>query len=578
MYEKNLYHHDIIKAAIDAHQILIHNTSLYKNNIYYIPPEVFFQKNSKKELDYRLENLEKNNIAVQALEESEKKFRTIFNHAHDAFYIFRLKKDLSPERFIEINNEASRMLGYTREEFLGMTYLDIKPVNWKTPFPILHTLISQGHATFETEHTAKNGSVIPVEIHAFICPFNGSPAIISVARNITERKQSDLREKKLLEQLRQLQKMEALGTLTGGIAHDFNNILSIMLGYTELSQIKIPPENPAQASLKHVREACFRAKNIVHQLLTFARRGENTKKELDVRIVIKEELKMLRSTLPSSIEFQIDMPTGNFPNIRGNLTEIHQLFVNLCTNASHAMMKDGGIMTVRLTNVRCDHPEEFEPDLVPGEFLLLSVQDTGLGILPTQIDRIFDPYFTTKDKTKGSGLGLSVVRGIVKTHKGGIRVSSTPGQGTTFDIFLPVISSHTPQQTPLHMPEPSRGNERLLFVDDEECLTLLGRERLECLGYMVQTTTDPYQALRWFQKNPSLFDLVITDMTMPGMTGIKLSQRLHAVRKDIPIILCSGFNEVLSKTACKDSGITLYLDKPVDLNKLAYSIRDLLDK
>ena len=577
VYAKNLYPSDTIKAAIKAHPMLIYNDSLYKNNIYYIPPEIYFQENSRKEIEHWLENVKKNNAAVQALDENEKKFRTIFNNTIDAFYIHTINNDDSPGPFIEVNDQACRMLGYTRDELLCMTPLDFKSNSQKDPLAMFRKVLSQGHATFETGHIAKDGAIIPVEISSYKFILNGAQTIFSVARNITDREQSNLREKKLQEQLRQLQKIEALGTLTGGIAHDFNNILSIMLGYTELSQARIPQDNPAQASLKNVKDACFRARDIVHQLLTFARRGEHEKKEMDIRLVIKEGLKMLRSTLPSSIDFQIDIPTGDFPHIRGDVVQIHQIMVNLCTNASHAMREKGGILTIRMQHLQIDHPEEFDPNITPGEFIHLSVQDTGEGISSTEIGRIFDPYFTTQNRATGSGLGLSVVQGIIKTHEGGIKVSSESGKGTTFDIFFPVMARPSSMSKNERPPEPVHGNERILFVDDEEVLTTMSRERLEQLGYTVRATTDPIQAFEWFRTDASQFDLVITDMTMPGMTGIKLSQKLHALRNDIPIILCSGFNNIISKTSWQDSGIALYLNKPMNLNKLARSIRKVLD-
>ena len=579
VYAKELYPPKVIKAAIKAHPMLIYNTDLFSTNIYYVPPEIYFREQAQeKEIDRWLANMAATNASAQALIQSEKKFRTIFNNANDGFFIYALAEDNRPGLFLEINDAALRALGYSRDELLHMSPLDLTTNDRSYLKNVIDDLLDQGHATFECLYYAKDGIPHPVEVSSYLFTFKDSPTIFSVARDISSRKQAEKREKHLQEQLRQLQKTEALGTLTGGIAHDFNNILTIIMGYTDLAQRQLPKETPVQASLHEVHSGCLRARDIIRQLLTFARKEKPHKRMLDIRPVIKEGLKMLRSTLPSGIRFDIDIPQGAFPLIKADLTQIHQILLNLCTNASHAMHNTSGVLSVRLQEVSLDAPEAVDLHLMPGPHVLLSVQDTGEGISPEARKRIFEPYFTTKKVQEGTGLGLSVVQGIVTNHEGAIRCSSKQGQGTVFDIFFQAhtggTSTEQPEEPYKSLP---RGTETILLVDDEKSIVLLGEIRLTRLGYTVQSTLEPAQALTWFRSNPAKFDLVITDMNMPGMTGIALSHKLHAIDKDIPIILCSGFSNDMNGVSNPDSGITLYLDKPVGMSTWAISVREVLD-
>ena len=368
--------------------------------------------------------------------------------------------------------------------------------------------------------------------------------------------------------------MEAIGTLAGGIAHDFNNILSAIIGYTELASLEIPPGSKAKRQLGEVLKGGERAKELVNQILTFGRQTAHEKKPLQIGLIIKEALKLLRSTLPSTIEIQTDISSKGM--VVGDPTQMHQIAMNLCTNAYHAMRERGGVLAVTLKDIDIGLDSQ-NPALQPGAYVKLSVRDTGKGITPAHLKRIFDPYFTTKKKGEGTGLGLAVVDGIVRTHGGAITVKSDPGEGTRFDIFLPKVDAKIEQGIKNLQPLP-KGNERILFVDDEEALAAMVQEMLERLGYEVVIRTSSVEALETFRKGLDEFDLVITDMTMPYMTGENLAVELMQTRSDIPIILCTGFSEMIDEEKANAIGIRAFVMKPLVMNELANTIRKVLDE
>ena len=380
----------------------------------------------------------------------------------------------------------------------------------------------------------------------------------------------------LTRQLNQAQKMEAIGTLAGGIAHDFNNILSAIIGYTEITKLKI--DQPAlHRYLDQVLSACDRAKNLVGQILTFSRVTELERRPVDVTSITKEAIKLLRATIPSIIEIR----RKTAPDVHAVLadpTQIHQVLINLCTNAAHAMREMGGVLGVELENVEIT-PEMTHSrlDVSPGLYVLLTVSDTGVGIAPEVIDRIFDPFFTTKVKGEGTGLGLSVVYGIVKEFGGSITVQSEPGAGSTFRVYLPAITDMTEAGVETGAPI-AGGNERILFVDDEKILMEMGRDILEELGYRVTAIPNSKQALELFRTQPDQFDLVMTDMTMPGMTGADLSQEILQIRPDLPIILCTGLSEIITEEKAMAMGIREFVMKPLNLRSIAELVRRALER
>ena len=393
--------------------------------------------------------------------------------------------------------------------------------------------------------------------------------------DISERKQME-EEKKILEaQNRQSHKKEGVGTLAGGIAHTFNNILSIILGNLELALDDVQDENPVRVSLDESRIACLRAKDTILQLLAFSHKSEKKKSVVKCIPIIKETMKLLRAMIPKSIDIRQNIPEIS-DMILADPNQINQLILNLSTNAAHAM-PDGGILEIRLRNVEFDKDTKIQyHNVTRGRYVRLTVSDTGHGIKPEIRDRIFDPYFTTKNVGEGTGLGLSIVYGIVKDAGGVISVESEPGKGTRFDIFFPVVESEMEPDAKI-VEEPKTGNERIFFVDDEEPLVEIGSKLLERLGYKVTGATRPHDALDILRSCPDQFDLVVTDLTMPKMTGDKLAQEILKIRPNMPIILCTGFTEKMNDESAEKLGFTAYLGKPYQGRDLALTVRKVLD-
>jgi len=392
--------------------------------------------------------------------------------------------------------------------------------------------------------------------------------------------QLDEEKKQLEEQLRQAQKMEAIGTLAGGIAHDFNNILAAIMGHTELAVMQLDQKDQAERCLSEVLHASDRAKDLVSQILSFSRRSDSELKPLQINIIIKEALRLIRSTLPTTIRIT-QLIQDHSSIIIGNATQIHQILMNLCTNAAHAMEGADGTLTVSLKAVDIEPVSPntisiFPASLVPGQYVCLTVADTGHGIPRHLINRIFDPYFTTKEKDVGTGLGLAVVHGIVQSHGGAIEVESSEGEGTTFHVYLPRVESKIKDEIKTLESVP-RGNERLLFVDDDAALAELGGKLLATLGYQVSTVTNPHEALQLFVEKPNAFDLVVTDLIMPGLTGEMLAVEILKHNPQLPIIACTGFSDRLSKERLVQSGIKDVLYKPITIHHMAQVIRKVLD-
>ena len=370
--------------------------------------------------------------------------------------------------------------------------------------------------------------------------------------------------------------MEAIGTLAGGIAHDFNNILTPLFGYADLAMQYIPEENPARAMLQEVLKASLRAKELVKQILDFSRKSSQARCPVQIHLLIKETLKLLRASIPTTIEIKQDIP-ANCGYITADPTEIHQLIMNLCTNAAQAMEETGGVLEVRLECVALQQEDlRGEPRLKPGPYILLSVSDTGVGIPLGVRDKIFDPYFTTKADGKGSGMGLAMVHRIVKENCGLIRVHSQPGHGATFQIFLPQTAATVSADLIINDTVP-KGTGHILFVDDEEAITRMAQNMFEILGYEVTTRTDSSQALELFRSQPDRFDLVITDQTMPVLTGEQLARELLRIRPDIPIILCTGYSPQMDEIQAKSLGISAFVMKPFNKKELAQTIKELLE-
>ena len=405
----------------------------------------------------------------------------------------------------------------------------------------------------------------------------GKPLVLELGLDITNRKRAEQEKARLESQLRQAQKMEAIGTLAAGIAHDFNNLLFSASGFTELALAEVDKPSQAATYLGQVMIAHQRAAELVKQILAFSRQSDQERQPLRLQSVLKEALRLLRASLPSTIGFRQDIdPSTGF--VLADPTEIHQVIMNLCANAYQAMREKGGLLAVSLKEVDVGL-EQAAADihLNPGRYACLTVADTGCGMDAKVLGRVFEPYFTTKGPGEGTGMGLSTVHGIVNSHQGAIHAYSEPGQGATFRVYFPLHVHETPtdrEATP--DAGPVHGTERILFVDDEPQIVMLGKRVLEALGYDVQACTASLDALETFRADPRQFDAVVTDQTMPGLTGMQLAKELLKLRPDLPIILCTGFSEAATKAKVREAGIREYVNKPVLTQDLARAIRRAL--
>jgi len=473
-----------------------------------------------------------------------------------------------------VNPAFESITGYGRQEAVGQNPLILKSGKHRKEFyaDLWNTIASgkvwRGHFI----NKKKNGTLYEEE--ATISPIKNTSGeiinFVAVKRDVTE-------EIKLEDKLRQAQKMEAIGTLAGGIAHDFNNILSAIIGYTELAEYEIPEGSKTRGKLKEVLKAGSRAKDLVKQILAFSRQGDQERKPLQISHIVKEALKLLRASLPTTIEIRrnIGPDTGI---IEADPTQIHQVLMNLCTNAAHAMNNKGGVLEVGIRNVEVENEDiglEY-PNVPPGHYVMLTIRDTGHGMSAGVVERIFDPYFTTKEKGEGTGLGLAVVHGIVKSYGGAITVYSEIGKGSAFYIYLPAIEKKVEEEKETGEAIPT-GHQRILFVDDEPSLVDIGRKMLGHLGHEVIIRTSSLEALEAFRNDPERFDLVISDKTMPQMTGFDLARELKQIRPDIPIILCTGFSDTTDSDKAKAMGISGLVMKPIVMREMAETIKRVSD-
>jgi signal transduction histidine kinase len=397
-----------------------------------------------------------------------------------------------------------------------------------------------------------------------------------LAQELDHRKTLENERSEMMLHLQQAQKMEAIGTLAGGIAHDFNNILSAVMGFTELSLLDVPKGSQLETNLKQVLSAGIRAKKLIGQILTFSRQSNPETQPIRLIGIVQEAVELLRASLPATIEIEQDLQSDAW--VTADPSQLHQVVMNLCTNASQAMQPDGGVLKLTLRD-RDVRPAESpgNASLPPGSYVEMAISDSGLGMSQETLKRIFDPFFTTKKKGEGTGLGLSVVHGIVKNSKGDIFVSSEIGRGTTFRILLPTTPDRSTAAIALQSQLPT-GNERILYVDDEPAQTDLALKFLKPLGYRVIALTDSTLALQAFKENPDQFDLVLTDLYMPKITGKILSAEIKKIRPDLPVIICSGYNERVVDPASPGHKVDGYLTKPFSMKELASTIRTVLNK
>ena len=513
-------------------------------------------------------DLSERKLAEEALRRSEEKYRSMFENSISGIF------QATPEgQIINANRALATILGYESPAEL-MSLCNISHQVYVDPQRCaeLVTLVDERNEVreFEIQAHRKNGGIAWLNANVRAVRDNTGRLML------LEGSIQDITDRKMLEsRLIQAEKMEAIGTLAGGIAHDFNNILAAIMGFTELTKNKVGANEP-QRYLEQVLTACRRAKNLVTQILTFSRKAENEMMPLDMGAITREALRLLRATLPASIVIRSTIGDSVYP-VLADSTQMHQVLLNLCTNAAHAMRERGGVLDIGLENIETtalmalDHP-----DLRKGRYVRLTVRDTGVGISPEIIDRIFDPFFTTKGVGEGTGLGLSVVYGIVKERGGAVAVESKPGEGATFCIYLPAISAKVESRVEEFRSAP-RGAERILFVDDEMLLVEMGREVLRGLGYKVVATTSSAWALKVFRTQPHRFNLLITDMAMPEMTGLELAAEVLNVRPDLPVILCTGYSDSETEEKARALGIRDLMMKPVSLMDISQSVRRVLD-
>lgn len=505
--------------------------------------------------------------AEEALKESEKKYRLLFDNANDAILIAQDGVIKFP------NSGVLELTGYTEEELSKFPFADLIHPEDRNMVVERYKRRMEGDKEIPSMYTFrvinKAGHEIVVNANVVRIDWEGRPAALSFVRDITH-------QRNLEAQLQQTHKMESIGTLAGGIAHEINNILGIIIGNTELAIDEVPEQNPAKEFLEETLMASIRAKDVVRQIMSFARKTPDIRKPIRIGRVVKEGLNLIRVTIPTSIKFRKEIYC-DAEVVLANPTEVNQILVNLCNNSIDAIEDETGILEVRLEDLFLNNSSAIQyQDLKAGKYSKLTVKDNGKGIRPNIMDRIFDPYFTTKDVDKGLGMGLAVVYGIVKKHDGAIRVKSREGKGTTVEVLFPIIEIQ-PEIETKEEDELSTGMETILFVDDEASLVKMAKHILERQGYKVVGKTDSTDALRLFQKEPDKFDLIISDMAMPGIPGDRLAREILKNHSNIPIILCTGNSERIDGEKAKKLGIAAYIMKPLVRNDLLKTVRRVLD-
>ncbi len=474
-----------------------------------------------------------------------------------------------------VNPAFVAMSGFSRKEIAGCSTSRFRsPTKDKTILADMKVKVGQGHPwKGKLLNKRKDGTFYEVE--TTISPVRTKSGKVTnfviVERDVTN-------EVRLERRLRQAQKMEAIGNLAGGIAHDFNNILMAMMGFMHLAKERLPETSPEARDISEALRAGGRARDLISQILAFSRQSDQEKQPVDLALVAREALKLMRVSIPAVVDIrqEIDPDSGS---VMADATQIHQVIMNLCTNAYHALEDGHGVITVVVTDEDLDEQSAAlcSPDITPANYVKIAVTDTGKGMTADVIERIFEPYFTTKEPGKGTGMGLAVVHGIIKAHGGGLSVVSEQGIGTTVSAYLPRCET-APCSERTETERVSEGNERILFLDDDAQIAEICQRILTSLGYSVVVSTDPIEAIEIFSRRRTKFDLVITDLSMPNISGLEVAKKLKQVRPDIPMLLCTGFAEALTPEKLKEAGIGNFLIKPVTPSALGKAVREILGR
>ncbi len=518
-------------------------------------------------------------LSEKKLKQSEKKYRTMIEHSNDMVWTLDTLGN-----FTFMNRQTEEVSGLKLKEWLGKSFA---PLIMEEDLPMIMDIFKRGiegePVQYELRFRKQNNELLTISVNTAPLKKDGEIiGLVSFGRDITEQKRFEKERANLAKQLQQAQKMEAIGTLAGGIAHDFNNILSGIFGFSQLAEMHIDNPERAKSDIRNIVKGAYRASELIQQILTFSRKTEYEKQYLDLSVIVKEVLKLIRSTIPATIEIKEKVISK--ASIYADPIQMHQVIMNLCTNAYHAMSDSGGELIVRLSEKYMLHPTNGSMLNVNQKYLELEVSDTGYGIDENTMEKIFDPYFTTKNVEKGTGLGLALVRAIVEEHGGTIKVNSTVSKGSTFLIYLPIAEKkenankeNANKENSFKEKSPN-GTESILFVDDEKGIRSFVQDFLGNFDYTVTVSENGLKAYEKFKQAPQNFDIVITDMAMPKMSGEEFALKIMEIRKDIPIILCTGYTEKLNKERAEEMGITRFIDKPIAGKELCFLIREVLDE
>lgn len=512
--------------------------------------------------------------AEEVLAESRNYLDGIINSFGDPLFV----KDQS-HRWVLVNDAMCAMMGCFRTQLIGKSDYDYFPkeeadVFWAKDAEVFASGVENINEELLTDSRGFTRTIVTKK--TLYTDKNDNKYIVGIIRDVTELRRQEEEKIRLVARLNQAHKMEAIGTLAGGIAHDFNNILQPMLGYSEMLRLRLPQDSPCQRYVERLHAAGLRAKELVSHILAFSRQTEHKVVPVRLQTILKEVVQLCRFTIPANVDIVTDLHS-DCPPVLLDPSQVHQVAMNLIVNAYHAVEASGGRITIGLRQHTLSSDEVAGTLLMPGRYLALTIADTGCGIASEVRDRIFEPYFTTKEQGKGTGLGLAVVHGIVKEWQGDIVIASTVGVGTTMTVYLPLLEESGNMEKMETRVEYPGGSERILFIDDEEMIVELSTLLLKELGYQITSCVQSLQALDLFTADPLAFDLIITDLMMPGMTGDQLAREMLAINPALPIIICSGFRERIGKEHMADLGIREILMKPISIADLSHKVRAVLD-